>query len=191
MRCETASVPQTRHEIERDLKVREILSAAETRLREGGYESLSIAGIARELGLAPNSIYWYFPSKDDLFVAAVRHMLEGMVARKPPSRRTLERRVLWFVEQLDDLDHLRIALYERSRRATVIAQFVEELKASSRQMVANALRGEVADEELGIAAEALLATIEGARLLGLGSKDRNRVVAYALSRFTTSGQRPV
>lgn len=177
-------MPQNRYELERENKVAEILAAAETRLREGGYEALSIAGIARELGLAPNSVYWYFPSKDDLFVAAVRHLLQGIVARKPPARRSLERRVLWFVEQLDDLDHLRVSLYERARQSPVIERYAGELKAASRQMLVNSLRGEVADAELEIAADTLLATIEGTRLQGLTGRDRNRVVAYGLRRLT-------
>jgi len=55
----------------------EILALAQARLREGGYEALSVAALARELGLAQNAIYWYFPSKDHLFVATNRWSFEG------------------------------------------------------------------------------------------------------------------
>ncbi len=177
-------MPRNRSSIEREKKTAEILEAAEARLREDGYESLSIAAIARELGLAPNSIYWYFPSKDHLFVAAIRHMLELLITQKPPARGSVERQVLWFVEQLEELDPLRISLYERARWSPVVARFAEELNASSHHLVANALRGAVPDADLELAAEALLATIDGATLRGLDRQERRRVVSYALRRFT-------
>jgi AcrR family transcriptional regulator len=177
-------MPRTRHQLERDKKVAEILDAAERRLRSDGYPALSVAAIARQLKLAPNSIYWYFPTKDDLFVATVRHMLEGIVSRKDPAQKSLERRVLWFVDQLSELDHLRVALYERSRDSDVVARFVEELDANSRELVVNTLAGEVPDEDVEVAAEALVATVAGASLRRLSKKDRARVVSYTLSRFT-------
>ena len=52
-------MPATRHEVDRKDKVIEITAAAERQLLDGGYGSLSLASIARELGLAQNSIYWY------------------------------------------------------------------------------------------------------------------------------------
>lgn len=177
-------MPRTRHEIERDEKIGEILAAAAKRLRGGGYEALSIAAIARELELAPNSVYWYFASKDHLFVAAVRQLLADLIAHKPPARRSLEGRVLWFVEQLDDLDPLRVALYERARVSGVVSAYVDELKAGSLEMIVNTLRGEVRDDELRVASETLLATIEGVRLQGLRGKQRSRVLAFSLDRLT-------
>jgi AcrR family transcriptional regulator len=177
-------VPRNRTEIGRERKIAEILEVAEPRLREGGYDALSIARIARELNLAPNSIYWYFSSKDELFAVAVEHMLLDIVARKPPNRRSLARRVLWFVEQLDELENLRIGLYDRARASPVVAELVSRLDASSRLMLGNALSGEVAEHERALATETLLATIEGVRLRGLRGAQRRRVLSYALRRLT-------
>src|ERR687895_1279768 len=103
-------MPRTRTDTNRETKVAEILEAADRRLREGGYEALSVAAIARELGLAQNAVYWYFPSKDHLFVAALERMLRDVVARKPPRQPSLERKVLWFVEQLDAMADVRAAM---------------------------------------------------------------------------------
>lgn len=183
---ETGRVPRTRPEKDREAKVDEVLDAAGRRLREGGYEALSVAAIARELGLSPNSIYWYFPSKDDLFVAAVRRILLGILAAKPPGRRSLESRVIWFVERLDEVEPVRSALYERARQSDVVAEFAEELQAGLRTMLGNALADEVAEPDRDLATEALLATIEGANVRRLSKEERRRVVKFALSRFTTS-----
>jgi AcrR family transcriptional regulator len=177
-------VPKNRSSVDREQKVAEILDAAEAALRNGGYESLSIAGLARRLGLAANSIYWYFPSKDELFVAAIRLMVQGILARKPPASRSLERRVLWFAEQLDELDDLRVDMYQRSKRSPAVAVLAEELRSGGREMASNTLRGAVADDQLETVAEALLATIDGTALRGLDPAQRRRVIAYSLRRFT-------
>ena len=73
-------MPRTRSEVERDAKVAEILEAAVRRLAEGGYDALSVAGIARELGIAQNAVYWYFPSKDDLFAAMLTRWADETLA---------------------------------------------------------------------------------------------------------------
>src|SRR3712207_9351388 len=96
-------------------------------------------GIARELGIAQNAVYWYFPSKDHLFVAALERMLRDVVARKPPRQRSLERKILWFVEQLEEMAEVRAAMFERARTSEVVARFVAELHAVWRRMLTNVL----------------------------------------------------
>ena len=177
-------MPQTRSKIDREQKVAEILDAAETRLRGGDLDALSVAGIARELDLSPNSVYWYFPSKDQLVIATVRRMLKDTFSRKPPARWGIERQILWFVEQFEGLDPLRVALHERARRSKTVEQFVEELRESSNELLANALRGQVRDEDLDTATEALLSAIDGVALRRLGPEDRRRVISYAVSHLT-------
>ncbi|MEA2447967.1 MAG: hypothetical protein QOK47_1604, partial [Actinomycetota bacterium] len=73
-------MPKTRSGVDRDQKMTEILDATERQLRAGGYNAVSVAGIARELGLAHNAIYWYFPSKDHLMVAAFEHIVKKLLA---------------------------------------------------------------------------------------------------------------
>src|SRR4051795_4768551 len=137
-------MPRTRRAVSRDEKVEEILAVAERRLREGGYEALSVAAIARELGLAQNAIYWYFPSKDHLFVAALERMLREIGARKPRHEEAEPvERILWFTDQFEALSGLRGAMNERARDSEVVADFVEELDALLSRMLSNALRSHV------------------------------------------------
>ncbi|WP_433567709.1 TetR/AcrR family transcriptional regulator [Nocardia sp. CA-151230] len=37
-----------------------------------GYRGTSVAAVGRAAGLASSAVHWYFPTKDDLFAAAVR-----------------------------------------------------------------------------------------------------------------------
>lgn len=160
----------------------EIVLAAERRLEEGGYEAMSVAAIARELGLAQNAIYWYFPSKDDLFVAALRQMLRDIAARKPSRKVGDIQRILWFADQLELLSGLRGAMNERAQTSEVVADFVEELDALLSRMLSNVLRNRVPQKDLATAVEAVRATVQGTFVRGLGKGARRKVLTFTLER---------
>src|SRR3954467_6168065 len=178
-------MPKTRTDVDRDAKVAEILDLAEGRVRDGGYAALSVAAIARDLGIAQNAIYWYFPSKDHLFVAVLERMLRDIVARKPPRRGGLERQVTWFVDQLAELSGARAALAEQARVSPVGAEFAAALNDTWRRMLTNVLSDRVAAQDLPLAVDALLATIQGVLAADLKPAQRARIVAFALGRLAT------
>jgi AcrR family transcriptional regulator len=176
---------KTRTTVDREAKVGEILDLAERRLREGGYEDLSVAALARDLGLAQNALYWYFPSKDDLFVAVLRRMLEDVAARKPRGDVGNRQRILWFTDQLEPLSLLRPALRERAQHAEPAADFMQELEALLSRMLSNALRGEgVPEEELPLAVEAFRAAVEGTYAKRMSKARRRKLLGYVLDRLT-------
>jgi AcrR family transcriptional regulator len=179
-------MPRTRTSVDRDAKVAEILDAAEARLREGGYPALSVVGIARELGLAQNALYWYFPTKDHLFVAALERMMRAIVARKPPRQGGVERQVTWFVDQLAELEPVRAAMHEQARRSAVVADFAEALDATWRRMLTNVLADRVPEADRALAVDTLLATITGALSQRLPAAHRRRVVRFALARLLSA-----
>jgi AcrR family transcriptional regulator len=176
-------MPRKRLERSRDEKVDEILAAAERRLREGGYEALSIAGIARDLGVAQNAVYWYFPSKDFLFVQSLRHMLDRIITATPPAVTGPADQVLWFAEELQSLHRLRASLAERSRTSPVLAGFSDELDRGLRGMLTNALIGHIAEDELALAVDTFIATIDGTVIKHLDAEERRRLLMYALERI--------
>jgi AcrR family transcriptional regulator len=177
-------MPPTRPQVSRDEKMREILELAQASLREGGYEGLSIAGIARKLGLAQNAVYWYFPSKDHLFVAALDGMLTEIAARKPKKSEADEiERILWFTDQFQELSDLRGAMRDRARSSEVVAEFVEQLDELLSRMLSNTLSDRIPPDELPLAVETFRATVEGTVVKGLNRKDRRRVLTFALDRM--------
>jgi AcrR family transcriptional regulator len=177
-------MPRTRPDVSRDQKLDQIVAIAERRLRDGGHEALSVAAIARELGIAQNAIYWYFPSKDHLFVAALERILRRTAARKPSKDVGTIRRILWFTDQFEALSELRAAMNNRARSAEVVADFVDRLDATLTLMLAGALREHVTADELDIAVETFRATVEGTFVKGLDRRTRRRVLTYALERVT-------
>ncbi len=175
---------KTRTELAREAKTDQILELAECRLRDAGYEGLSVAALARELGLAQNAIYWYFPSKDHLFVAVLRRMLEEIAARKPRGEVEQRERILWFADQLEPLSRLRPTLRERAQHAEVAAEFLGDLEALLSRMLTNALRGEsVPEDELPVAVDAFRATVEGTYVKGLSRAKRREALDFVLSRI--------
>jgi AcrR family transcriptional regulator len=177
-------MPRIRTQLDRDAKVAEIVEAAERRLREGGYEALSVAALARELGLAQNAIYWYFPSKDHLFVAALERMLQDIAARKPKHDEAAPiERILWFTDQFETLSHLRGAMNERASDSRVVAEFVDELDELLSRMLSNALSDHVVPDELPMAVETFRATVEGTFVKGLSKRARRQVLTFTLERL--------
>lgn len=176
-------MPKTRHAVDRDEKVEEILAIAERRLRDGGFEALSVAAIARELGVAQNAIYWYFPSKDHLFVAVLERMLQEIAARKPSRKAGEVERILWFTDQFQQLSDLRGAMNDRARSSQVVADFVERLDALLSRMLSNSLRPYVVAEDLPVAVETFRATVEGTFVKGLDSRARRKVLTFTLERL--------
>jgi AcrR family transcriptional regulator len=168
----------------RDEKLGEILEIAERQLRDGGYGSLSVAAIARELGLAQNAIYWYFPSKDALFVAAMERMMHEIAARKPSKEVDAVERILWFTDQFEVLSGLRGAMRERAGKSEVVAEFVERLEAQLSRMLSNALSERIAPADLPLAVETFRATVEGTFVKGLDGPARRRVLTFTLDRLT-------
>jgi AcrR family transcriptional regulator len=176
-------MPKTRPGMTTEEKADEIVAVAQRRLQDGGYDALSVAAIARELGIAQNSIYWYYATKDHLFVAALERTLREIAARKPSRATSAVDRVLWFTDQFATLSGLRAAMTERGRASPVVAEFVSGLEELLSRMLANALRDHIPDRELPLAVESFRATVEGTFVQGLGKRDRRRVLRFVLERL--------
>jgi AcrR family transcriptional regulator len=177
-------MPRTRPELNRDDKVAQILDAAEARLLTGGFEQLSMAGIARDLSLAQNAIYWYFPSRADLFVGALARMLERIAAGKPRGGRALIDRILYFTDRLAPIYHLRPAMQEQAQRSPLVADFLEGLDARLERMLRHAFDGRVPDERLNDAIAVFRATVVGAYVQGLSQQRRRRLLTFTYDRLT-------
>jgi AcrR family transcriptional regulator len=176
-------VPPTRPQLDRSEKVAQVLDAAEQRLRGGGAEALSMSGVARDLGLAQNAVYWYFPSRAELLVAVLRRRLEDIAARKPRQSRNIVERVLWFTDQLGPLYELQPAMRELAREAAVVAEFIDEFDALSERMLANVFRRRYEGDDLRSAIDGFRATVVGAYARGLSRAKRRRLLTFVLTRL--------
>jgi AcrR family transcriptional regulator len=88
------TAPPDRRSVRRQQTIEEILRIADDVMTEEGVNGLSIAEIARRLGVQPPSIYKYFPSLiavyDELFARGQRENLEVMRAGMATGRPGLD-----------------------------------------------------------------------------------------------------
>jgi AcrR family transcriptional regulator len=175
-------VPRTRSHIARDLKVDEIVEAARTRLVDGGYAALSVAALARDLGLAQAAVYWYFPTKDDLFVAAVERVLHDVLDRKPQRGSTVDG-VLWLAERLHEFQELRMTMRDRARVSETVARFEADVSALFRVMLVNSLHDDVGDETADDVADAVMALCDGVLLSDVGRTRRRQLIRFGFERL--------
>jgi AcrR family transcriptional regulator len=180
-------VPKTRHEKRRDDKVEEIIDAARRQVADGGAGALSIAGIARDLGIAQNAVYWYFPSRDHLLVAVARRQLEEAASRKPSSAHSVSDRAVWIVNRLADFYPVAVLLQERAEVSEIAREFRDELEQLLRGMVVNLVAPHVRKGDVEVATDALWATVEGTLLRKLPRRRREAVLRFTLRQLLGKG----
>jgi len=62
----------------RENRQKEVLEAAASLFRRKGYEGTSLRDIAAASGMLPGSIYFHFPSKEDIFLAVQKQGIEHL-----------------------------------------------------------------------------------------------------------------
>ena len=65
------AAPVSRVQRKRGRRVQEILSTAAELFGERGYDAVSLDDVAERLDVTKGSLYYYFPGKDELAVAAI------------------------------------------------------------------------------------------------------------------------
>ncbi|RZS44135.1 TetR family transcriptional regulator [Herbihabitans rhizosphaerae] len=173
-------MPRKRAELEREEKVEEILEHAVRLVRAGGYEELSINRVAKDLGLARAAVYWYFPSRADLFVAACERVFAEMFAG-PPSDGGAIGRIRWGVDRLDGVCEIYLALQQLSATEQVAATLLADIHQRFQRGLREALAPTVEPERLERVVDAVLIFAEG--LLGrrLPHEERDRHLEFALA----------
>ena len=70
---------RNKRDIDRKDKQDEIIVIARALFLVQGYEATSMAQVARDAGVAPNTLYWYFTDKDDLLIAVLNGFMNSLV----------------------------------------------------------------------------------------------------------------
>jgi AcrR family transcriptional regulator len=186
-------MPATRPHLDRDLKRKQIVDAAEKLLLRNGYERTAMAAVARRAGVANNAVYWYFPSKDDLLAAVLRRRLEGALAElSATATSTPAERVLVMLAQLDQVANLTATVHERAKHSTAVAEAHQSFHEAADRVLQGVFRDAELDEDDAIqAAKATMALVEGIHLHNT-SRDtaaRNDLVLWTLDRLAADAQR--
>ncbi|MFE9328380.1 TetR/AcrR family transcriptional regulator [Nocardia sp. NPDC052278] len=74
-------MPKNRQEIPKAERQAELVEQARELFVDNGYRGTSVAAVGRAAGIAPAAVHWYFPTKDDLFAAAIASIFSEVRAR--------------------------------------------------------------------------------------------------------------
>lgn len=109
----------------RELTRRRVLGAVLDLLAEGSLDELSVPAVARRSGVSVATIYRYFPTRDDLVVAAAAEPARQALASAPDRRQGDDelaafQRAMWhdFAKNLDLLRHQITSAAGREMRRT-------------------------------------------------------------------------
>lgn len=128
----------------------QILDAAFEEFVEAGYTATRVEDIAKRVGVTKGTIYVYFPTKEDLFAAMVRHIStpfeELLVSEASNSgtcaerlKRLIEASYERLLENRPTRELLRFVIAEGSRFPAVVDQhhreFVQPLKSFTQSII--------------------------------------------------------
>ena len=67
-------MPKNRQDIPKAERQAEVVECARELFVTNGFKGTSVAAVGRAAGIAPAAVHWYFPTKDDLFAAALEQL---------------------------------------------------------------------------------------------------------------------
>ena len=117
-------MPRNRHDRSKAAKRDEIVAAASSLFVSDGYDGASMSKIAATAGLTPNTLYWYFSDKDELFVAVADVYLDVLLQQHATvADQPLAEQFLWLVDSLRPVRHLVATVHARVARSPRIAEW--------------------------------------------------------------------
>jgi AcrR family transcriptional regulator len=159
-------MPKNRREIDPDRKRTEIIDCAEKLFREHGYQATTMTALARAVGIAPNAIYWYFPSKDHVLVAVLERCYGAMIetlAADDSLGTGLHDTLRRLLARLREIKSLVGELRSRGSNSEVIMEFRRAYNRRIRLLLADALkRASKSQQERELLGVAIMAVVEGA-----------------------------
>jgi AcrR family transcriptional regulator len=156
-------VPRNRQDQTKEAKRDEIVAAASSLFLSEGYDGASMGKIAAAAGLTPNTLYWYFRDKDELFVAVADLYLDRLLQQHATvAEQPLAQQFVWLVDSLRPVRHLVATVHARVARSPRIEQWHSGFHRQVEALFEDQLTFDVSEAQR--AAETAVATfsIEGA-----------------------------
>jgi AcrR family transcriptional regulator len=163
-------VPRNRQDQGKEAKRDAILAAASSLFLSEGYDGASMGKIAAAAGLTPNTLYWYFRDKDELFVA-VADLYLGLLLKQHASvaEQPLAQQFVWLVDRLRPVRHLVATVHARVARSSRIEQWHSRFHEQVEALFENQLSMGISEGEREAEAAVVTFAIEGAVTHDLGA----------------------
>ncbi len=148
-----------------DLKVKqdELESTAARLFLSLGYDGTSMSRIARELVVAPNTLYWYYASKDELLVAVLnRQMSQTLVHLPTIVDEPLKDKMAWALREFEQSRELVTTVHARLEQSAVIREWHDQFHRFVEAAVIHTLKADgVAQERATMLATVGTFLVEG------------------------------
>ncbi len=172
-------MPRNKQQQHSDEKRTEIVDSARTLFLKAGYEATSMSAIASAVGVASNTIYWYFKDKDELLVAVLDAELERGLAkflRSPATDRI--GRLLMVVKQLQQASRLVATVHARMEFSPAISEWHDRFHELSEALIeAEMSQAGISPEKAKALVKIWVFTVEGLLAHPMSEKDRRKICA--------------
>lgn len=170
----------------------EIVAAARRLFIDTGYDATPMSRLAKEAGVAPNTIYWYFGDKDDVLIAVLDSVMADVwpqyqqVATEP-----IPARVLWVVRQLQQMSRLVTTVHARVEHSAAIAEWHRNFHLITGGMFRYELETAGVPTST-VEAEVMIGifTVEGLLMHDLNEVEQRTICDTLASRWTVTQPRP-
>ena len=181
--------PLAKNKRDIDLKVKqdELESTASRLFLSLGYDGTSMNRIARELGVAPNTLYWYYASKDELLVGVLNRQMSQTLVRLPTIvDKPLKEKMDWALREFEQSRALAATVYARLEESEVIREWHDQFHRFVEAAVIHTLQAD------GVAREraAMLATVGTFLVEGLLAHPHSEIQREAILQWFTESALP-
>jgi TetR/AcrR family transcriptional regulator, regulator of autoinduction and epiphytic fitness len=115
---------RNKRNIDAQVKRDEIIAGALELFLAHGFDDTSMAMVSRHVGIAPNTIYWYFGGKDELLLATLDKVLQERATAFMGERfDTALLRLTWVMDQFDRYRSLMSAVHARLETSPLIREW--------------------------------------------------------------------
>ncbi|MEC7546285.1 MAG: TetR family transcriptional regulator [Thalassolituus sp.] len=174
---------RNKRHLDQKVKKEEIETVAMSLFKEQGYDKTSMAKVAKEAGVAANTIYWYYENKDDLLIAVLnREVMQAMPLVLAMQSAPLSERVLTLIAQVESAGALMTDVHARVSHSDVVKQWHDRFHQMVEQLsISELIKAGVSPEHAACDARLMIYVIEGLLAHQHTMEERVQVVEHALS----------
>lgn len=115
---------RNKRDVDAEVKREQIEEAACALFLADGYEATSMAAVGKVAGVAPNTLYWYFGSKDDLLVATLNRLVNRAMLRLAGMQdQTLGAQLIWLLDEFQQASKLISTVHSRLDRSEKVREW--------------------------------------------------------------------
>ena len=177
---------KNRREIDSEHKRQEILLAARQLLLAEGYDATSMSRLAKEAGVAPNTLYWYFKDKDELLIDILDELVaEALAEYLSVQAQSLDKQLLWLLDKFDAVPHVITTVHNRMNFAESIKIWHQRFHFMLESLVVNQLMLHgLKQEECVAAAKIATFVVEGLLSHHAGNAcERETIAKFLISKI--------